>query len=74
MNSILQKAMSEGLLVVTEVTATVMSEDDIGAQVTIDQIVRETLEEIEITNCSLWDEIPLDDPKVNKFTQHIIFY
>ena len=50
-----------------------MSEDDIGAKVNIGQIVsgkifsEETLEEIEVTNCSLSDKIPLDDPKVNKY-------
>ena len=43
MNSILEKAMSEGLFVVTD--ATVMSEDDTGAQVTIGQRIIETFKD-----------------------------
>ena len=38
-----------------------MSEDDIGAKVNIGQLVS-----VEIFNP---DKIPLDDPKVNKFTK-----
>ena len=50
-----------------------MSEDDIGAKVNIGEIVsgevfsEETLDNIEVTNCSLSDKIPLDNPKVKTF-------
>ena len=49
-----------------------MSEDDIGDKVNIGQIVsgevfsEEVIEVLEVTNCSLRDKIPLDDPKVSQ--------
>ena len=47
-----------------------MSDDDSGDKVNIGEIVsgelysEETIEELEVTNCSLSEKIPLHNPKV----------
>ena len=47
-----------------------MSDDDSGDEVNIGEIVsselysEETIEELQVTNCSLREKIPLDNPKV----------
>ena len=51
-----------------------MSDDDSGDEVNIGEIVsgelysEEIIEELEVTNCSLREKIPLDNPKVKKET------